>query len=119
MGGHALQRRDYASPRSRAVLLFAPSWPAGAALAQGRRVGGWVLLTVRSTDADRPGPVLHTQDPFSIFNSVCAWYQSVVSLDKGTGLMGVVVGSDSAVLTLKLLFLTLYTGFSCTNLFLH
>ena len=115
MGGHALQRRDYASPRSRAVLLFAPSWPAGAALAQGRRVGGWVLLAVRSTDADRPGPVLHTQDPFSIFNkSVCLVY-----LEKGTGLMRVVVGSDSAVLTLKLLFLTLYTGFSCTNLFLH
>ena len=105
MGGHALQRRDYASPRSRAVLLFAPSWPAGAALAQGRRVGGWVLLTVRSTDADRPGPVLHTQDPFSIFNkSVCLVY-----LEKGTGLMGVVVGSDSAILTLKLLILTLYT----------
>ena len=113
------RRRDYASPRSRAVLLFAPSRPAGAALAQGRRVEGWVLLAVRSTDADRPGPALHTQDPFSIFNSVCAWCQSVVSLDKGTGLMGVVVGSDSAVLTLKLLFLTLYTGLPCTNLFLH
>ena len=55
-------------PQIRAVLLFAPSWPAGAALAQGRRREGWVLLTVRSTDVGTPGPGLHTWYPFSIFN---------------------------------------------------
>ena len=103
------RRPAFASPRSGAGLLFAPSWPAGAALAQGRRLEGWALLAVRSTDVDTPGPVLHTWCPFSIFNKPVRWYRSAIYLDKGARRMEAVVGSDSALLTLRLVFLTLYT----------